>query len=144
MVISFYWWTIKDSNLGPTGYEPVALTNWANGPYKILLFLRIILLFGAKPKTLVLRTTLDCVKPPRSNLRAARLCKHRLARAWLSRFTIVADKYVYIVNKRGKTKKYFYHEDIQMQSKQKWISQKVFFPWKRLSQNFETASFRSV
>ncbi len=21
------WWTIKDSNLGPTGYEPVALTN---------------------------------------------------------------------------------------------------------------------
>ena len=24
---SFCWWTIKDSNLGPTGYEPVALTN---------------------------------------------------------------------------------------------------------------------
>ena len=23
----FYWWAIKDSNLGPTGYEPVALTN---------------------------------------------------------------------------------------------------------------------
>ena len=23
----FAWWTIKDSNLGPTGYEPVALTN---------------------------------------------------------------------------------------------------------------------
>ena len=23
----FIWWTIKDSNLGPTGYEPVALTN---------------------------------------------------------------------------------------------------------------------
>ena len=22
-----FWWTIKDSNLGPTGYEPVALTN---------------------------------------------------------------------------------------------------------------------
>ena len=21
------WWAIKDSNLGPTGYEPVALTN---------------------------------------------------------------------------------------------------------------------
>ena len=21
------WWTIKDSNLGPTGYEPGALTN---------------------------------------------------------------------------------------------------------------------
>ena len=30
---------------------------------------------------LVLRTMLDDVKPPRSNLRAARLCKHRLARA---------------------------------------------------------------
>ena len=26
------WWTIRDSNPGPTGYEPVALTNWANGP----------------------------------------------------------------------------------------------------------------
>ena len=25
-------WTIKDSNLGPTGYEPGALTNWATGP----------------------------------------------------------------------------------------------------------------
>ena len=25
-------WTIQDLNLGPTGYEPVALTNWANGP----------------------------------------------------------------------------------------------------------------
>ena len=24
---SFCWWTIQDSNLGPTGYEPVALTN---------------------------------------------------------------------------------------------------------------------
>ena len=22
-----HWWAIKDSNLGPTGYEPVALTN---------------------------------------------------------------------------------------------------------------------
>ena len=25
------WCTLKDSNLGPTGYEPVALTNWAKG-----------------------------------------------------------------------------------------------------------------
>ena len=25
--VAFPWWTIKDSNLGPTGYEPVALTN---------------------------------------------------------------------------------------------------------------------
>jgi hypothetical protein len=24
---AFHWWAIKDSNLGPTGYEPVALTN---------------------------------------------------------------------------------------------------------------------
>ena len=23
----FFWWAIKGSNLGPTGYEPVALTN---------------------------------------------------------------------------------------------------------------------
>ena len=23
----FFWWTIRDSNPGPTGYEPVALTN---------------------------------------------------------------------------------------------------------------------
>ena len=22
-----FWWTIKGSNLGPTGYEPAALTN---------------------------------------------------------------------------------------------------------------------
>lgn len=22
-----FWWTIKGSNLGPSGYEPVALTN---------------------------------------------------------------------------------------------------------------------
>ena len=28
----FCWWAIKDSNLGPSGYEPDALTNWANGP----------------------------------------------------------------------------------------------------------------
>ena len=27
------WWAIRDSNPGPTGYEPVALTNWANGPF---------------------------------------------------------------------------------------------------------------
>ena len=28
------WWAIGGSNPGPTGYEPVALTNWANGPYR--------------------------------------------------------------------------------------------------------------
>ena len=27
------WWTFRDSNPGPTGYEPVALTNWATGPH---------------------------------------------------------------------------------------------------------------
>ena len=27
------WWTQKDSNLRPPGYEPEALTNWAMGPY---------------------------------------------------------------------------------------------------------------
>ena len=26
------WWAFRDSNPGPTGYEPVALTNCANGP----------------------------------------------------------------------------------------------------------------
>ena len=26
-------WTFGDSNPGPTGYEPVALTNWAKGPH---------------------------------------------------------------------------------------------------------------
>ena len=26
-------WTCGDSNPGPTGYEPVALTNWATGPH---------------------------------------------------------------------------------------------------------------
>ena len=50
----------EDSNLGPTGYTP----------------------FGASMHAcLVLRTMLGCAKPPRSNRRAARLCKHRLARA---------------------------------------------------------------
>ena len=29
----FCWWAFGDSNPGPTGYEPVALTNWAKGPY---------------------------------------------------------------------------------------------------------------
>ena len=27
------WWTFRDSNPGPTGYEPVALTSWAKDPY---------------------------------------------------------------------------------------------------------------
>lgn len=27
------WWTVKDSNLGPAGYEPAALTNCANSPH---------------------------------------------------------------------------------------------------------------
>ena len=30
--IKMFWWTRQDSNLWPTGYEPVALTNWATGP----------------------------------------------------------------------------------------------------------------
>ena len=29
--IPLKWWAIRDSNPRPTGYEPVALTNWANG-----------------------------------------------------------------------------------------------------------------
>ena len=33
------WCAIKDSNLGPTGYEPVALTSWANGACVLCLTL---------------------------------------------------------------------------------------------------------
>ena len=29
-----WWWALRDSNPGPSGYEPEALTNWAKGPYK--------------------------------------------------------------------------------------------------------------
>ena len=32
---AFLWWIFRDSNPGPTGYEPVALTNWAKGPNTI-------------------------------------------------------------------------------------------------------------
>ena len=31
-LLSIKKWTLGDSNPGPTGYEPVALTNWAKGP----------------------------------------------------------------------------------------------------------------
>ena len=30
------WWAIRDSNPRPSGYEPDALTNWANGPHKTI------------------------------------------------------------------------------------------------------------
>ena len=40
------WWAIKGSNLGPTGYEPVALTNWANGPYNTEYWRLLHLYFG--------------------------------------------------------------------------------------------------
>ena len=33
-IVAPLWWTFRDSNPGPTGYEPVALTNWAKGPFK--------------------------------------------------------------------------------------------------------------
>ena len=32
------WWANRDSNPGPTGYEPVALTNWAIGPHYAVPF----------------------------------------------------------------------------------------------------------
>ena len=32
------WWAHLDSNQGPTGYEPVALANWAIGPNLYLLY----------------------------------------------------------------------------------------------------------
>ena len=31
----FYWWAFTDSNRGPIGYEPTALTYWAKGPYVV-------------------------------------------------------------------------------------------------------------
>ena len=37
------WWAIRDSNPGPTGYEPVALTNWANGPNRMQFTTQLIL-----------------------------------------------------------------------------------------------------
>ena len=40
----FLWCANRDSNPGPTGYEPVALTNWAIGAYSItqmLLYQRL-------------------------------------------------------------------------------------------------------
>ena len=35
-----YWWTFTDLNRGQTGYEPVALTNWAKGPYLLVVRVR--------------------------------------------------------------------------------------------------------
>ena len=31
-ILKWFWWALTDLNRGPTGYEPVALTNWAKGP----------------------------------------------------------------------------------------------------------------
>ena len=33
------WCSLKDLNLGPTGYEPVALTNWAKGANPNAIFI---------------------------------------------------------------------------------------------------------
>ena len=33
--VCLFWWILRDSNPGPSGYEPDALTNWANGPLQI-------------------------------------------------------------------------------------------------------------
>ena len=30
--LNYLWWAFTDLNRGQTGYEPVALTNWAKGP----------------------------------------------------------------------------------------------------------------
>ena len=32
------WWGHKDLNLGPPGYEPEALTNWAMAPHLVRLY----------------------------------------------------------------------------------------------------------
>ena len=51
-------WSVGDSNPGPVGYEPTALTSWANAPYMVIFFFpihhRIGNLFGwsLNPKTL--------------------------------------------------------------------------------------------
>ena len=46
--IKFIWWAFRDSNPKPTGYEPVALTNWAKGP----CFLRRLGAFIKRPAVL--------------------------------------------------------------------------------------------
>ena len=42
------WWAIRDSNPGPAGYEPDALTNWANGPH-IQFFTLLVGVAGFEP-----------------------------------------------------------------------------------------------
>ena len=49
------WCALKDSNLGPTGYEPVALTNWAKGAFlnariSIIYFYLLVNIFLKKFK----------------------------------------------------------------------------------------------
>ena len=41
------WWAFTDSNRGPIGYEPTALTNWAKGP-RCALKKKFIALVGVK------------------------------------------------------------------------------------------------
>ena len=43
MNLDDFWWAFRDSNPGPTGYEPVALTNCATSPY-------LFIFFGKHPK----------------------------------------------------------------------------------------------
>lgn len=44
VLLHYYWWTLKDSNLRPPGYEPEALTNWAKGP-------KVVARVGLEPTT---------------------------------------------------------------------------------------------
>ena len=56
--VLFLWWAFGDSNPGPSGYEPDALTNWAKGPdYTSLLFWKRRLF-------LVTRTRVELVLQP--------------------------------------------------------------------------------
>ena len=44
-----FWWIMQDSNLRPTGYEPGALTNWANDPYsQSALWILLIMVAGER------------------------------------------------------------------------------------------------
>ena len=41
-----FWWAFTDSNRGPIGYEPTALTNWAKGPQNKRLIRRTMLTYN--------------------------------------------------------------------------------------------------
>ena len=57
------WWAFRDLNPGPTGYEPVALTNWAKGPYSKIAATGVTAISMAPPvgfEPTTLRLTAAC------------------------------------------------------------------------------------